>query len=262
MNALLLWIAGAGALLMAARGLDVALWTDLSTGLCTAGSVWWRYLALGAAVLLSLALGRCAAGTKPERLCRRLPAAGALSLAAAVCFGAGGVLRLLVGLSGPAALARAALELVCAVWMVGLGRNWLRKGRWQPPARHMAFPVAGTVVFYWCILSWFMLNGSSCHRVIPTAEGWQLLAALLFLSALARALCLPGTQPVWALIASALAAFYLDLCWGLPQAAAQAAAGQLALPELAFQLGLCCTGALGGVCAAACLSRTGAKHAR
>ena len=36
------------------RGADLAFATDAATGLCTAGAVWWRYLALGAVVLLSL----------------------------------------------------------------------------------------------------------------------------------------------------------------------------------------------------------------
>ena len=30
------------------RGADLAFATDAATGLCTAGAVWWRYLALGA----------------------------------------------------------------------------------------------------------------------------------------------------------------------------------------------------------------------
>ena len=34
------------------RGADLAFATDAATGLCTAGAVWWRYLVLGAVVLV------------------------------------------------------------------------------------------------------------------------------------------------------------------------------------------------------------------
>ena len=36
------------------RGADLAFATDAATGLCTAGAVWWRYLALGAVVLAAV----------------------------------------------------------------------------------------------------------------------------------------------------------------------------------------------------------------
>ena len=40
------------------RGADLAFATDAATGLCTAGAVWWRYLALGAVVLAAVLAGR------------------------------------------------------------------------------------------------------------------------------------------------------------------------------------------------------------
>ena len=40
------------------RGADLAFATDVATGLCTAGLVWWRYLALGAVVLAAVLVGR------------------------------------------------------------------------------------------------------------------------------------------------------------------------------------------------------------
>ena len=39
------------------RGADLAFATDAATGLCTAGAVWWRYLALGAVVLAAVLAG-------------------------------------------------------------------------------------------------------------------------------------------------------------------------------------------------------------
>ena len=40
------------------RSADLAFATDAATGLCTAGAVWWRYLALGAVVLTAVLVGR------------------------------------------------------------------------------------------------------------------------------------------------------------------------------------------------------------
>ena len=40
MNALFVLIFTCGGALAIGRGLDLALWTDWNTGLCTAGSVW------------------------------------------------------------------------------------------------------------------------------------------------------------------------------------------------------------------------------
>ena len=79
MNILLLLTLCYGALLGVGRGLDLALWTDPATGLCTAGPVWWRFLALGAGVLLSLGAGWRASG-RPGALGRRRPLPGVLAL--------------------------------------------------------------------------------------------------------------------------------------------------------------------------------------
>ncbi|MFR9068384.1 MAG: hypothetical protein ACLVJH_17490 [Faecalibacterium prausnitzii] len=86
----------------------------------------------------------------------------------------------------------------------------------EDPTRSLTPAVLGSVVFYWCVLARFMENSSSWHRVAPTAMVWQLLAGLMFLSALARALYLPGTSDGRTLCAGGLAAFALCLCWELP----------------------------------------------
>ena len=60
------------------------------------------------------------------------------------------------------------------------------------------------------------------------------------------------------LCAAGLAALCLCLCWELPHAAVLAVgatAEPALLPELFAALALCCVGALGGVCAAACARR-------
>ena len=107
----------------------------------------------------------------------------------------------------------------------------------------------------WCVLARFMENSSSWHRVAPTAMVWQLLAGLVFLSALARALYLPGTSDGRTLCAGGLAAFALCLCWELPtvlQTLVQEGGGALLTPTLLFRLGLCCVGALGALSAVRC----------
>lgn len=238
------------------RGIDLALLTDAETGLCIVGSVWLRYGALAVAVGAAVAAGRCC---KPQTDALRghcMPS-GVVALAAAVCYGEAAVLRILWMGSSVAMLIRAALEALCAFWMIGLGLSWLRKD-WKTPTRSLTPAVLGSAVFYWCVLARFMENSSSWHRVAPTAAVWQALAALLLLSSLARALYLPKPENGRTLCAAGLAALCLCLCWELPHAAVLAvgaAAEPALLPELFAALALCCVGALGGVCAAACARR-------
>ena len=71
------------------RGADLAFATDAATGLCTAGAVWWRYIALGAVVLAAVLAGR-SRPLPPEPLRSRRPAAGVLAFAGAVCMLAAG----------------------------------------------------------------------------------------------------------------------------------------------------------------------------
>ena len=71
------------------RGADLAFATDAATGLCTAGAVWWRYIALGAVVLAAVLAGR-SRPLSPEPLRSRRPAAGVLAFAGAVCMLAAG----------------------------------------------------------------------------------------------------------------------------------------------------------------------------
>lgn len=238
------------------RGIDLALLTDAETGLCIVGSVWLRYGVLAVAVGAAVAAGRCC---KPQTDALRghCTPSGVVALAAAVCYGEAAVLRILWMGSSAAMLIRAALEALCAFWMIGLGLSWLRKD-WKTPTRSLTPAVLGSAVFYWCVLARFMENSSSWHRVAPTAAVWQALVALLLLSSLARALYLPKPENGRTLCAAGLAALCLCLCWELSHAAVLAvgaAAEPALLPELFAALALCCVGALGGVCAAACARR-------
>ena len=106
---------------------------------------------------------------------------------------------------------------------------------------------------------WLQSSGVAPDRFIAffyTGLGASLLlAGLLFLSALARALYLPGTSDGRTLCAGGLAAFALCLCWELPtvlQTLVQEGGGALLTPTLLFRLGLCCVGALGALSAVRC----------
>ena len=233
------------------RGADLAWGTDPVTGLCVVGSVWWRYLLLAAVVLAAVLTGR-SRGKDPAALCTRKPGGAAAAFAAAVCFLAAAAVRLLFP-AGFADLVRIPLGVLCACWLSALGSRWLTAKEWKAPAGGILLAVAGSVLFYWNLLMRFMENSSSWHRVTQTAMVWQMLAALLLLSALARALYLPKPENGSTLCAAGLAAFGLCLCWELPRVLLLLAAGlsggmAAALPELLSGLALCCIGGMGVAC--------------
>ncbi len=259
MNALILLSILLSAALGIARGADLAFGTDAVTGLCTVGSVWWRYAALGAVVLAAVLIGRHCAG-KAETVRSRQPLAGVLAFAGAVCFLAAA--RCAAG-GGP--VGNEQLRAVhSGVHLRGVaqhaGRCWLTTSGWKKPTGGLYLAVAGSVLFYWNVLMRFMENSSSWHRVAPTAAVWQALAALLLLSSLARALYLPKPDkrphPVRRRSGSTLPVPVLGAapCSG---PSGGAAAEPALLPELFAALALCCVGALGGVCAAACARASG-----
>ena len=128
------------------RGIDLALLTDAETGLCIVGPVWLRYGALAVAVGAAVAAGRCC---KPQAgaLRSRCTPSGVVALAAAVCYGEAAVLRILWMHSSVVMLIRAALEALCAFWMIGLGLSWLRRD-WKTPTRSLTPAVLGSAVFY------------------------------------------------------------------------------------------------------------------
>ena len=237
------------------RGADIALGIDPASGLCVAGSVWWRYAALGIAVLAAVLIGRRCAG-KAGNARSRQPVAGVLAFVGAVCFLAAAGIQLMAGTASVSSLVRAVLQCICAVWLITLGCSWLSRDGWKTPVGGLYLAVPGSVLFYWNVLMRFMENSSSWHRVTPTAAVWQELAALLFLSALARALYLPQPGNRKALCAAGLAAFVLSLCWQLPQTLLLMTglgwASPAVWPYLLADAGLCCIGGMGAACAKSC----------
>lgn len=160
MNSLILLSILLSAALGIARGADLAFGTDAVTGLCTVGSVWWRYAALGAVVLAAVLIGRHCAG-KAETVRSRQPLAGVLAFAGAVCFLAAAGAQLAVGLSATSSFVRSILECICALWLSTLGRCWLTHSGWKKPTGGLYLAVAGSVLFYWNVLMRFMENSSS-----------------------------------------------------------------------------------------------------
>lgn len=253
MNPLILTVFILSLLLGAGHGADLLLGIDPQTGLCVAGSVWWRYLAMAVVVLAAVLAGR-KVGIRLETVRSRQPLAGVLAFAAAVCFVAAGAAQFLASAGGITQLIRVVLDILCAVWFICLGRSWLCAEQWQTPTRTLIPAVFGSALFYWNVLMCFMENSSSWHRVQPTAAVWQEMAAVLFLAALIRALYLPQENTQRSLGATALAATVLCLCWQLPQTLAAFLTERMTFSLLAnglSGLGLCCVGGVAAACMAA-----------
>lgn len=247
MNLLILLSIILSVLLGVSHAVDLALFVDPETGLCLTGSVWLRYAALAVAVLAAVLAGRTGK-PEPKCLCGPCKPSGTVAVLGGVLMAAAGAAKIILGSAPLAKGVWGALAICCGGWLAAVGRSWLQKD-WKRPTGSLTEAVLGSAIFYWCVLTRFMENSSSWHRVSPTAAVWQMLAALLFLSTLCRALYLPETANGKTLCASGLAAFALCLCWALPETVQQMKNGLTALPEVLFGLGLCCVGTLGGLCA-------------
>ena len=249
MNLLILTSIILSVILGVGRMADLALFTDAETGLCVAGSVWLRYAALAVVILLAVAAGRTA---KPEarKLCSPCKPSGVMAILGAVWIVLAGVTKIFLGSAPLAKGIWGALAICCGGWLCTLGRSWLQKD-WKRPTDSLTEVVLGSALFYWCVLARFMENSSSWHRVAPTVVVWQMLAALVFLSVLGRALYLPDTADSRTLCASGLTVWALCLCWEFPQLLDALLRGDVLaqLPDFFFGLGLCCIGVLGGICA-------------
>jgi hypothetical protein len=239
-----------GALLCVGRWVDLAYFTDITTGLCVAGSVWLRYAVLALVGVLGALLAALYARRSVRGLARRCVPAGVAALVGAAALFAAGCAQLAAP-GGVAVLAQAVLEILCAAWLVLAARSWLG-AKWSAPAGGAAMGVAGSALFYWLVLLRFMQNSSSYHRVLPIERILAALVALLFLSALLRALLLPDSANGAAVCRGGVWCFWLCLCWEEPQAVLLFAAGQSDTAELLLSVGFCAVGALGGICATLC----------
>jgi hypothetical protein len=238
-----------GVLVAVGRWLDLTNYTDLSTGLCSAGSVWWRYAEIGILLVLG-ALLALPVRKNTKALLRRSVSAGAAAMAGAILLVVASCMQL-VGVLSTTALIQIVLQILCACWLVLLARAWMAE-QWVTPSGGASMSVAGSALFYWLVVLRFMKNSSSYHYVMSSEAIVSALAVLLFLSSLGRALLLPDTANERAVCRSGLWAFWFGLCWELPQAVALWSSGNSDTAELLFALGVACVGALGGAAAILC----------
>lgn len=258
-------------LLGAARTADLFWNTDPATGFLLSGSVPLRYLLLVPALAAACLTGLCVPRGQPcglrEREAGMWMGRGSLLLPPlAFCSEVYGFLTVLNTLSGApvsasrhhaqdlpgqalrqaAQLTRAALFVLFGVWCLLLFlENRARKRR----GGMLYLGVAGSAAFYLHTVVRFIEQPASLYRILPAVEIFSALAALLFVTALLRALYLPegGTAP--ALCRWGLVAFFFCTCLALPQALWQWAAGVTTPVSLPLAVTLGGTGLLGACCA-------------
>ena len=221
-------------LLGAARAADLFLNTDTATGFLLSGSVWTRYWLMAPVVILAWLAGLYVPRKQP---CGLRPGAGVWM---------SGVNFVFVPLAFCSE--RAALFVVFGVWCLLVffeNRAREKRGGWM-----LYLGVAGSAAFYLHTVVRFVEQPASLYRILPAVEIFSALAALLFVTALLRALYLPGgvgTAP--ALSRCGLLAFFFCTCLALPQAVWQGMNGVDTPVSFPLAITLGCTGLLGAACA-------------
>ena len=237
-------------LLGAARAADLFLNTDTATGFLLSGSVWTRYWLMAPVVILAWLAGLYVPRKQP---CGLRPGAGVWMSGVNFVFvppeQAGRhqtAERILLGQL--ADVTRAALFVVFGVWCLLVffeNRAREKRGGWM-----LYLGVAGSAAFYLHTVVRFVEQPASLYRILPAVEIFSALAALLFVTALLRALYLPGgvgTAP--ALSRCGLLAFFFCTCLALPQAVWQGMNGVDTPVSFPLAITLGCTGLLGAACA-------------
>lgn len=264
----------AGLLLGAARLADLVLNTDAETGFLHSGSILPRYLLMLACVLLILLAGH---SVPPGQPCGLRPGGAAwmrksnfLLIPLAFCSELYGFLFLLNHLFGVpiqttssrhamdnlrlyylqqlADGARAALFVVFGVWCLLLFFENLSRisyGKWM-----LTLGTLSSTVFYLHTVLRFIERPSSLYRIIPVVDILSALSALLFITALLRALYLPDSlHAARILCRSGLFAFFFCTCLALPQAIWEYGNGTEPLVSLILAAGVGSLGLAGAVCA-------------
>ncbi|MFR1787135.1 MAG: hypothetical protein ACLSWY_14780 [Ruthenibacterium lactatiformans] len=201
-------------LLGAARAADLFLNTDTATGFLLSGSVWTRYWLMAPVVILAWLAGLYVPRKQP---CGLRPGAGVwmsgvnfVFVPLAFCselYGFLTVLNVLFGtpeqagrhqtaerilLGQLADVTRAALFVVFGVWCLLVffeNRAREKRGGWM-----LYLGVAGSAAFYLHTVVRFVEQPASLYRILPAVEIFSALAALLFVTALLRALYLPAAS--------------------------------------------------------------------
>ena len=241
--AILLVVLGAAAGF--ARWLDLVNFTDPVTEFVQAGSVWLRY-GVVAALLVAAAAAALLVPRGASLGARRAPGLGAVAFLTGAAFAALAAGQLLEG--SPALLPMGLLSLCTAWWLVTLALNWLERAE-SRPASGVYGGIVGTVLFYLLTLQRFARNSSSYHRVGPLLGLLAALLALVFGSALLRAVQRPRCGNGRKLVFSGFGCFYLCTCLQLPQAVYGRMTGATAFGTFAIDLALAALGVLGAAVA-------------
>ncbi len=234
---------------------DLMNFTDLEKGFVTTGSVWVRYGAVGALLLVAWLASRLAA-RRPESLERKNIAMALFSWLCGAAQAAFGALEIALGLTGGDALqlALGALALFSAWWMLIQGIYWFGASPKAGPAGGVALGILGSVYFLLLTCMRFAKNASSFYRFAQTGQVFAALAALLFTTVLLRACLFPESGCGRRVYFSGMWAFYLCTCFELPQAVVRWMAGTTQLGDLALSAALGCFGLLGAAAALSALS--------
>ncbi len=233
----------------ALRWVDLLNYSDLATGFVTRGEFWWRYAALGGALVL-LWLGGFLAPRRPACMLRPSPVMGLCSALCAVAWAAAAGVNLTRALAREDSLqlVLSALYALTALWLFLMAASRLTRYIDAPSGSALA-GIVGTASFYLLAVYRFGFQPASLSRIHVTVEVLSALAALLFVSAAVRASYLPFTSCGRRLTFMGGAAFLLCTCLEAPQTFCRWVAGYAENGDLVLSLALGCTGLLGAVCA-------------
>lgn len=234
-----------------AHWLDLANYTDLSTGFITYGPYWIRYALLGVLLLLvglaSLLVPRqCEVYTGTE------PVQGMLCLPVGISFAVLGGMRLnlLIGaFRGTAQTSAKATGLdnvltvlffVSALWFLLLGLSRL-SSRSETPTYNAIVGIAGTLSLYLLTIQRFCMTPTGVARVESVLNALAALAVLLFTVAQAKNAYLYSQRGGAWLYFTGMTAFLLATCLVLPGTIARYLVNTADRMELieSLVLGLC-----------------------
>ena len=151
----------------------------------------------------------------------------------------GGVLQTLPGLL---------LFVIFGIWCLLLFFENLTRipcGKWM-----LTLGTLSSTVFYLQTVLRFVERPSSLYRIIPVVDILSALSALLFVTALLRALYLPDSSHAARILCrSGLLAFFFCTCLALPQTVWQYAQSTETFHSLVLAAGFGCLGLTGAACA-------------
>lgn len=226
------------ALLGAARWLDLANFTELSTGFATVGEAWMRYAAMGAGVVLLFIFSRFMS-RRPAALQKSCGAFGGLLVltgaslvffaaitllewyfgAAPVMMSGNTVAALIARYFGGAAWMDAAtgfLAMLAGVWAVVRGVSAFHPLESQDPAR-APLGILCALFYVWLLVCRFAVEPASTERIGMGMLVISALAALLFAASCIKVFCLPGAPIGRGLFFTGMTCFLLCTCSELLQ---------------------------------------------